>query len=321
VKQKTVKQKIAKPQAAKSRALRFTVQNETNFMDAGAVIDLLDRASVALRDSPVRRGCTVRLPRCGRLIATGDLHDNPFHLARILRLARLDESPDHHVNLHELIHGENLINGMDFSHRMILRAADLVVRYPAQVHPLLANHELSQMMGTGVSKGAGDSVILFNDAVVFTFGDEAEEVSDALHRFLRAWPLALITESGVLCAHSLPAEHAMGVFDPGVLDRELTDADYEPRTGSAYLMVWGRRHGQAHLDHLAEMLGVKAFCIGHEHAETGSEPLGTRGMILNSDHERGAVLVLDLAAEPKPEEWVGAVRPLSSIGLDSLDAW
>jgi len=289
------------------------VQFQTNFTDAKAVIDLLDRAGLALRESPLRRGSAVHLPRCGRLIATGDLHDNPFHLDKILRLARLDASLSHHVTLHELIHGENLINGMDFSHRMLLRAAELVVRYPQQAHPLLANHEMSQMMGRGVSKGAGDSVALFNDAVEFAFGDDAEKVTEAIHRFLHAWPLALITESGVLCAHSLPAEHAMKQFDPKVLERELVEADFGPRTGSAYLMVWGRRHSAAHLDRLAELFGVRAFCIGHEHAEAGSEPLAHRGIILNSDHEHAAVLVLDLSAEPQPDEWVWAVRSLSSL--------
>lgn len=289
------------------------MQFQTNLTDAEAVIDLLEAAATALRESPLRRGSAVHLPRRGRLIATGDLHDNPFHLDKILRLTRLDAAPDHHVTLHELIHGENLINGMDFSHRMLLRAAELVVRYPQQVHPLLANHEMSQMMGRGVSKGAGDSVVLFNDAVEFAFGDDAGQVTEAIHRFLHAWPLALIAESGVMCSHSLPAEYAMKQFDSTILDRDLVDADFEPRTGSAYLLVWGRRHSAAHLDRLAELFGVEAFCIGHEHAEAGSEPLAHRGMILNSDHEHGAVLALDLTVDPRPDEWVWAVRPLSSI--------
>ena len=303
----------AEPHRGDSVGLWFAVAFETNFTDAQAVLDLLARATAALRESPRRRGCAVRLPARGRLIATGDLHDNPYHLEKILRLAALDASVDHHVTLHELIHGENLINGMDFSHRMVLRAAELVTRYPQQVHPLLANHEMSQMTGRGVSKGAGDSVMLFNEAVEFTFGDEAEAVNEAINSFMRAWPLALVTDSGVLCAHSLPAEHVMDQFDATILDRELLEADFEPRTGSAYLMVWGRRHSVAHLDHLARIFGVQAFCIGHEHAEAGSEPLGRRGMILNSDHERAAVLVLDLAERPDPEQWVWAVRPLSSI--------
>ncbi|MCC6906420.1 MAG: metallophosphoesterase [Phycisphaerales bacterium] len=289
------------------------MQFQTDFTNAAAVIQLLGQAARTLRESPLRRGSTVHLPRRGRLVATGDLHDNPYHLESILALARLDASIDHHVTLHELIHGENLINGMDFSHRMLLRAAELVVRYPLQVHPLLANHEMSQMTGRGVSKGAGDSVILFNDAIEFTFGDDAAAVIDAINGFLRAWPLALRTDSGILCSHSLPAEHVMKTFDPGVLDRELEAADFEPRTGSAYLLVWGRRHSSELLDRLAELLGVSAFCIGHEHAESGSQPLDHRGIILNSDHERAAVLVIDLAADPQPDEWVWAVLPLASL--------
>lgn len=290
---------------------------ETDFTNADAVLSLIHRAETALRSSPFRRGSTVHLPRRGHLVATGDLHDNPFHLTKILRLARLEASPDHHLTLHELIHGENLINGMDFSYRMILRVAELVLRHPQQVHPLLANHELSQMTGRGVSKGAGDSVALFEEAVEFTFGDAAERVAGAINQFLRAWPLALITDSGVCCSHSLPAAHVLKHFDAGVLNRELVESDFEPRTGSAYLMVWGRRHTAEHLDRLADLLGVKAFIIGHEHAESGSEPLHHRGIILNSDHERGAVLVLDLEAEPQPSEWVWAVRPLGSLALES----
>lgn len=286
----------------------------TNFTDAAAVIDLLDRAAEACRRDAFRDRSVVRLPRRGWLLATGDLHDNPPHLQTILRVIGLDRAPDRHVILHELIHGENLINGMDFSHRMLLRVAELKCAYANQVHPLLANHELAQMTGQGVSKGAGDAVVMFQDAIDYTFGDEAEAVTEAMNRFLRAWPLALITESGVLCAHSVPSVHAMEKFDPAVLERDLTVDDYRPGTGSACLMVWGRNHTAAHLDRLAEVFGVRAFCLGHERAEIGYELLpGDRGIVLNSDHEHAAVLPLDLSADPNPAEWPWAVKPLRSL--------
>src|SRR5687767_13490267 len=96
---------------------------------------------------------------------------------------------------------------------MLARVAELVMRYPGQVHPLLANHELAQMTGRGVSKGAGNSVVLFNDGLEYVFGDECEAVSTALKEFIAAMPLALLSESGVFCAHSLPAPHAMQNFD------------------------------------------------------------------------------------------------------------
>jgi len=136
------------------------------------VTDLMDGAAQTLRGSSARDRSVVRLPPRGRLLATGDLHDNPIHLAKIIRLSRLDASPDHHVVLHEMIHGGNLINGMDFSHRMLCRVAELALRFPNQVHPLLANHELAQLTGKGVSKGAGDSVALFNAGLQYVFATD-----------------------------------------------------------------------------------------------------------------------------------------------------
>ncbi len=172
--------------------------------DASAVVQLLEDAAAGLRSSPFRRHCVERLPARGRLLATGDLHDNSIHLNKVLTLAGLDESPENHVVLHELIHGDMLINGMDFSHRMLARVAELVVRHPGQVHPLLANHELSQMTGRGVSKGAGNSVVLFDEALEYVYGSHWGEVEEAIKAFVAAMPIALLSDSGLLCATPCP---------------------------------------------------------------------------------------------------------------------
>ncbi len=243
-----------------------------------------------MRSSPYREGSLVQLPATGRLLVTGDLHDNPEHLGKIVQLARLDASADHHVVLHEIIHSERLVNGVDLSHRMLARVAELVVAYPQQVHVVLANHELAQMTGQGVSKGAGNSVELFNAGLQYVFSDDWEAVSKSIKGFIRAMPLALRSESGLLCAHSLPAPRSMAQFDSGVLMRELADKDYEPRTGSAYLMVWGRGHTPEQIEALAAGWGVNLFCLGHQHVESGLAVHGERVVVLNSDHESAAVL-------------------------------
>lgn len=263
--------------------------------DAEAVIEVLEHATRVMREAAVRRGCAVRLPARGRLLATGDLHDNPQHLQRIIELARLDDSAEHHVVLHELIHGEHLINSMDFSYRMLARVAELVVAYPAQVHPMLANHELSQMTGKGVSKGAGNSVELFNDALEYVFGDAWEEVSDAVKGFIRAMPLAIMSDGGVLCAHSLPSQRSMATFDLDILDRELTDDDYAAPAGSAYAMVWGRKYVPEQVAALAAHWNISLFCLGHQHVETGIETVMDGVVVLNSDHKHAKVLAIDLA--------------------------
>ncbi len=286
------------------------------------MIDLFDRAAAALRTSPVRSGCSVRLPARGRLIATGDLHDNPVHLTKIMKVARLSESPDHHVVLHELVHGERLVNGMDFSYRVLARQAELVIAYPAQVHPLLANHELAQMSGKRITKGGGDSVQMFNDALDYVFGDDAGDVGEAIGRYIAAYPLALRSEpapgvdGGVFCSHSLPAPLMMDRFDLNILDRELTPEDYEPRTGSAWRMVWGRGHEPEQLEILAANWDVKLFVIGHEKAETGVEIRGPRLIVLNTDHERATVLPVQLKDVPGSYLAALSVVPLAAIAIE-----
>ncbi len=274
------------------------VDFQTNLQDAVAVRELFEHAVDAARSARCRAGSVDRISAPGTLLATGDIHDNPVHLQRILTLARLDESPDHHVTFHEVIHGDTLLHDMDFSYRMLARIAELKTRYPEQVHALLGNHELSQIVGSGVIKHGINCVYAFTDAIEQVFSRDAGRINDAIEAFIRSMALALVTDLGILCAHSLPGPYDMEAFDPSILERELTDEDYAPRAGSAHRMVWGRRHTPEQLAALAEQWGVKLFVIGHELAETGFEFCPPNTVILNSDHQQARVLPLDLAELP-----------------------
>lgn len=295
-----------------------------NMHDPSAVVDCFRSAAAVLLERPERVGSHVRIPARGRLLATGDLHDNPIHYAACVKAAKLDASPDHHVVLHELIHGDRLINGLDFSHRMLAKVAALVLAYPGQVHPVLANHELSQLTGAGVSKGAGNSVVIFREAIEYAFGDDADEVSDACDAFLAAMPLALIAGTGepgppdrpttVLCAHSLPAAEAMDRFDPAILERPLEAEDRVRPDGSAYLMTWGRTYTDESVERLAEAWGAGMFVLGHMHVASGVEAAGKRVVVLNSDHEMGRIVPLDLTDLPGPTEMPLHALPLASLG-------
>lgn len=262
------------------------------------------------------------VPARGTLIAAGDLHDNPVNLARLRHLAGLDESRPEggsHLVVHELIHGDRLVDGVDLSHRILLRASMLILQHPLRVHVLLANHEIAQLVRRGVSKGAGDSVQLFRDGLEYVFGDAATEVEPAVDEFFRALPLALRSEPDargrtVLCAHSLPGPAAMRHFDIGVYGRPLAEADYAAPQGAAYLATWGRGLDAEHLRDLGSRLGASLFCLGHQHAETGVELLSPNAVVINSDHERACAIPLDLEAIPEAEEAVLAAVPLASLG-------
>jgi hypothetical protein len=303
----------------------------------------------ANHEASCREGSIDRISAPGRLIATGDLHDNPLHFARLVRVAGMEEGVEVsrcqgveggarpgaldtstprrldpcHLLLHEIIHSDRLINGMDFSFRALARVAALKARFPEHVHVLLANHELAQLKGAGIIKDGVRVVEAFNEGVDYVFGDDAELVQEGIREFITSMPLALRAHCempepdgrgvDILCAHSLPGTAMMGRFDASVLSRDLTDEDYEPRQGAAHIMVWGRGYDAEQLEDLVERWGVNWFILGHEKAETGVTFVPPCAVVLNSDHERGVYLPIDLSNPPRPEEAAWLVQPLAQV--------
>lgn len=272
----------------------------------------------ASRSAWCREGSVDRVSHPGTLIATGDLHDHPVHFNKLIATAELPGAPPGgpgpHLTLHELIHSDRLVNGLDFSHRMLARVAALKADHPERVHVLLANHELAQIVGAGVVKNGVRCVDAFDAGVEYAFGDEAESVTEAVNAFILAMPLALrcATPRGeILCAHSLPGPAMMHRFDPSVLERDLTEDDLQPRTGSAHMMVWGRGYDHDQLEDLVERWGVNLFVLGHETVEPGVKLVEPNAIVLNSDHDRGVYLPIDLSDPPTPAEAIARVVRLS----------
>lgn len=300
---------------------------------AESVIRALNAGASANRSASCRRGSIDEVSAPGKLIATGDLHDNPVNFAKLVKQAgmtlnepgitddsdatTLQPSSDvAHLTLHEIIHSDRLVNGMDMSYRALARVADLKARYPEHVHTLLGNHELAQLMNAGVLKDGVRCVDVYNDAVDFIFGDDAPAVKAASDDFIKSMPIALeihTPRGTILCAHSVPPAAAMARFDAGILRRDLNDDDYQPRTGSAYLMTWGRGYDAEGLEDLVERWGVYLFLLGHEKAEDGVKFVAPNAIILASDHDRGTFLPLDLSNPPTPEEAMRRVVWLSSV--------
>ena len=278
-----------------------------NLRDAGAVIALFEAGSRANFDAPCRRGAIDVIAAPGRLIATGDLHDNPMHLIKLVEAAHMgpgatpgEDGP--HLTLHEIIHPPSLVNGMDFSFRALARVAALKAAYPARVHVLLGNHELAQVLGTIIMKDGVKSVDVFNDGLEYAYADRAADVAAAIKDFVFSMPVALLAECTggrrLLFTHSLPSAAAMARFDATILTRDLEERDYEPLKGSAYTMVWGRNHDAELLEDLVERWGVNMFIMGHEKAERGVRLVAPNLVILNSDHSAGVYLPIDLDHPP-----------------------
>ncbi|MEM9915208.1 MAG: hypothetical protein AAF911_09610 [Planctomycetota bacterium] len=296
--------------------------------DAHHVIALFRGAAEAFRDCPLRRGSTVHLPDHGRLTATGDLHDHGLNFQRLLKFSGLTEAAESeegnsgggtetsrgHLILHEVIHGPDRVNGMDLSVRMLARCADLKLRYPGHFHSLLSNHELAQYRSEGITKDGVSVCAIFDDGVDYLYGDDADDVREAMNDYIRSLPLAIRCANGVMISHSLPAPRRIEAFDKTVIDRELTDEDLAPK-GSAYDMVWGRHQNRKITQELAEAWGVKLFVVGHQPAEMGIESVADNTVIIASDHNHGVALPIDLSQTYSQFDLMKAAVPLAGVAV------
>lgn len=283
--------------------------------NAAVVVSIFDQAARLNLESPLRAGSVVTLPDHGRLLMTGDLHDNTPNLRRILAAAALDNSPDNHVILHEVVHGPHRINNRDFSVRTLARVASLKIRYPNQVHILQANHELAQFHGGGIIKNGNDVCQAFTDGVEFIYRDNADAVTEAMQRYIRSLLLAVRTTTGVFCSHSLPSKSAMASFDPDILSRVPTDTDLA-FGGSAYQLVWGRNQSQELLDELALEWKVSTFICGHQPTDNGYQAIGTNMLLLGSDDHRGHGVLINLAKPATRDQLLDYLVPLQTISVD-----
>ena len=280
--------------------------------DADVVVDLFNKATQANLQSKFRKGSTVHLPGQGKVLMTGDLHDHGPNFNKIIKLAAVHESPQNHVILHEVIHGESFVNGCDLSVRILAKVAAMKAAFPDQVHLLQSNHELAQFKGEGILKGNISVCEAFDEGVNFIYNDRADEVRTALRAFIRSYPLAVRAPRGILFVHSLPGERQFPTFDPTVLDREPTDEDLAPG-GSGYMLCWGRYQSQELCDQLAQQVNVNLFITGHQPAEMGYEMMTRSLMILASNHEHGMVVPIDLSKRYDMDKIMESLVPLAAL--------
>ena len=292
------------PREADTRAAAGVTAGQTLLAAAGL-----------MQGDPRLIGSVVHIPAEGRLVMTGDLHDHQANLEAILRLADLDAAPDHRVLLHEVIHPALAEGQPDLSVRTLVRVAALRVAYPNQVLTVLSNHELAQINQEPIEKAGRAVCVAFEEGVHQLYGEAAPEVLEAVRVYVRAMPLAVRVagDAGtLLLSHSVPGPKRIETFDKAVLNRRPTLDDLAVG-GSASDMVWGRYHNRKILLELAEAWGVDGFVCGHQPAEAGVEWIPPNLLVLESDHDQGTALPLDLtelnAAPPEVHRWVDqAVR-------------
>jgi hypothetical protein len=251
--------------------------------DPDRLLATLRKAIAFVRDTPGRCGRSVMLTGAVDVLATGDLHGNIENFRQLLKKADLGNHPNRHFVLQEVIHGPfRYAAGGDKSHQLLDLVAALKCQYPAQVHLLPGNHELSQCTNRLIGKNDIDLNELFLEGVGSAYGARASEIQAAYVELLNVAPLAVRTPNRVLLTHSLPSARHLPAFDPAILERDdHEEAELKPG-GSVYALLWGRDVSAANVAAFLEKMDADLLITGHIPCERGFDVPNDRQLILDS---------------------------------------
>ena len=277
------------------------------------IVDLLDRAAQANHTDQFRLGSLISLPARGSLIAAGDIHGHRRNFERLLAFADLDNNPDRHVVLQEIIHGGPTDSEMGcLSYELLFDVARYKLNYPDRVHIIMGNHDIAFISNSEVIKDSREMNRSMRLALARRFADDSPQIEQAMSRFLLSQPLAVRCDNRIWLSHSLPGDRYLDKFDHQVIHRKLEAGDCE-KPGSAYLLTWGRNITEAALDKIAQLFDVDIFILGHQPQPQGWANLGKNCIIIASDHSHGCLLPINLAESCTVDRLVESIVPLASI--------
>jgi hypothetical protein len=283
-------------------------------MTTKEIIAAFEHGAVANRQDPCRVGNVIHLPAQGDVIMTGDLHGHVRNFERICAYARLDEHPQRHLVLHELLHGgPGPKHDECESYLLLAQAAALKARFPAQVHFLLSNHESAQAIRGEVLKNGQAMVRAVNNAISTAFTVHSALVQQALQEFIISMPLVVRTANRIWLSHTLPSERHVEYFeDPHCLDKPLTLEVLATDPGVRAL-TWDRAHHQKALDRLRLLWHVDVFVIGHKPEASGARTECDSLIILASDHAHGKFMHFSLGVSYDRDALFDCVLPLAAV--------
>jgi hypothetical protein len=255
----------------------------------------------------------VFLPEEGSVIVTGDIHGHRRNFERIVAFADLANRPERHVVLQEIIHGGPADEfGGCLSYKLLFDAMRYKLEFPDRVHLIMSNHDTAFICDADVMKEGKEMNRLMRMALDRRFGAASTEVKQAMVEYLLSQPLAVRCPNRVWMSHSLPSDRFVDNFDKGIFEREIGVEDCR-RPGSVYLLTWGRGHSPASLKKMAAALDADIFILGHQEQEGGCGLGGENVLIVNSEHNHGCLVEIDLSRTYNVAELLKVALPLASI--------
>ena len=206
------------------------------------IIDLLNKGAEANSADRFRHGNLICLPSEGSLVITGDIHGHRRNYEKIVAFADLENNPDRHIILQEIIHGgpEDTSGGC-LSYKLLFDVVRYKLDFADRVHIIMGNHATTFITDGEVMKNGKEMNRAMRCAIEREFKNDSREIMLAMKQFLCSMPLAVRCDTKIWISHSLPGDRFADKFDRKILDRQLEPDDLE-KPGSAYLLTWGRNH-------------------------------------------------------------------------------
>lgn len=282
--------------------------------DAAQTVALFRQASRQVLNSPMRRGCIVELHQdnAEKIVVGADIHGRKGVLDALVEMAQLDESRLNHLVVQELLHGgPTYPNGGCRSHELLEEVAQLINRYPTQVHLLMSNHEMAEATDFPICKGSKVLNLGFRCGLRHAYQDHMEEVRQAARQFILTSPLA-VRVGRILVTHSLPEGVDRIRFDKAIFDRSLLESDLA-QDGMAFRLVWGRDSRAENASAFAKSANADFLITAHQPASGGFQVVGREQIVLNACGEPFACLVLHTSKPPQcMDDLVREIRLLKS---------
>lgn len=272
----------------------------------------LQRAMAAFHATPGRRGHVVHLDGATEVIVAGDMHGNVDNFSRLLKVADLARQPGRHLVVQEVVHGKfRYPDGGDKSHQLLDLIAALKCQFPARVHFLPGNHELSQWTNRRIGKGDEDLNEIFRAGVSAAYGRLADAIYNAYVQLLLAAPLVVRTSNRVFLAHSLPSGTKLDAFDPAVLERDGYRDDDLVLGGSVHSLVWGRLASEENALAFLRKVDADWLITGHIPQDRGFAVPNSRQLILDAQASPACYCLFPANRPLTQADLVGMIGTLS----------
>jgi hypothetical protein len=267
------------------------------------LLNTLRQALDAFRNTPGRQGRFVELTEVADCLIVGDMHGHLENFRKVLEVAQLDQHPQRHLVVQELIHSPEITSARgDLSHRLLDLVAALKCQYPERVHYLLGNHELSQWTDRAIMKNAVDLNQYFLLGISTTYGEQAEAIYAAYKELFAALPVAIRLPNRVFLSHSLPNAQRLGTWELSALYREEITSEDIGLGGAIHSVVWGRDVCEPTAERYLAKVDADLLISGHIPCE-GYQTPNSRQLILDTKDTHGCIC------------WVPCHQPLTHADL------